>query len=91
MPNVTLTHDVVIDDFATLCAAVTLGGSVRVGARSYVGMAASVRENVRVGADSTIGMGAVVLDHVPPGEVWFGVPAHRRPSASHACPERQYA
>jgi sugar O-acyltransferase (sialic acid O-acetyltransferase NeuD family) len=77
MPNATLTHDDVVDDFATLCAGVSLGGGVLVGAAAYVGMNASVREGVVVGAGSVVGMGSVQLCDVPPGEVWAGVPTHR--------------
>ncbi len=75
MPGVVLTHDDVVEDYATLCAGVVLGGTVRVGRASYLGMAASVREGVTIGAGSTVGMGAVVLADVPAGETWAGVPA----------------
>jgi sugar O-acyltransferase (sialic acid O-acetyltransferase NeuD family) len=75
MPHVTATHDDHIDDFATLCAGVVLGGSVHIGAASYLGMNAAVRENVAIGAQATVGMGAVVLSDMPIGATWIGVPA----------------
>lgn len=75
MPHVTLTHDNVVDDFATLCAGVSLGGSVHVGAAAYLGMNSSVRENTRVGAGAVLGMGAALLSELPDGETWAGVPA----------------
>lgn len=81
MPNVVCTHDDVVDDFATLCAGVALGGSVRVGTRAYVGMNAGVRERVTVGADAVVGMGSVVLTDVPNGQTWFGIPARERVGA----------
>ena len=75
MPHVTLTHDDDVDDFATLCAATTLGGGVHVGARAYLGMASSVRQGLEVGDDAVLGMGAVLTRDLPPGETWVGVPA----------------
>lgn len=77
MPNSTITHDDVLDDFSTLAAGVSLGGSVRVGEAAYVGMNASVRQGLTIGADATVGMGAVVLHDVPDRQTWAGVPARQ--------------
>ena len=75
MPQVTLTHDDVVGDFATLASGARLGGGVRVGAGAYVGAGALVREHRAVGPGSLVGMGSVVLSDVPAGQVWTGVPA----------------
>jgi sugar O-acyltransferase (sialic acid O-acetyltransferase NeuD family) len=82
MPHATITHDDVLEDFVTLAAGVCLGGGVRVRARAYLGMNASVRQRVSVGADAVLGMGAALLRDLPSGETWVGVPA-RRLDASH--------
>jgi len=75
MPNCTLTHDDIVDDFATLAAGVSVGGVVHIGAEAYLGMNASIRQRTSVGARATVGMGAVVLEDVPSEQVWAGVPA----------------
>ena len=75
MPHVALTHDDVVEDYATLCAGVSLGGAVRVGSGAYLGMNSSVREGVTVGADATLGMGAALVTDLPTGATWAGVPA----------------
>ncbi len=84
MPNVVLTHDDRLGDYATLCAGVVLGGSVSVGRAAYIGMATSVREGTRVGAGALVGMGAVVLHDVGRDETWVGVPAAPLPGRSGA-------
>ncbi len=75
MPNCTITHDDILEDFVTLAAGVALGGSVRVRRAAYIGMNASVRQGVEVGKKSIIGMGSVVLRNVPEEQTWAGVPA----------------
>ncbi|MFJ9724075.1 acetyltransferase [Streptomyces sp. NPDC101209] len=77
MPQVVLTHDDVVGDFATLASGVRLGGGARLERGAYVGSGALVREGTTVGAWSLIGMGSAVLGDVPPGEVWVGSPARR--------------
>ncbi|MFF7986759.1 acetyltransferase [Streptomyces sp. NPDC007901] len=77
MPQVVLTHDDVVEDFATLTSGVRLGGGVRLEQGAYVGSGALVREGTTVGAWSLVGMGSAVLGDIPPGEVWVGSPARR--------------
>lgn len=76
MPQVVLTHDDVVEDYATMASGVRLGGAVHVGREAYLGAGALIREGVTIGASALVGMGAVVLEDVPAGEVWIGAPAH---------------
>lgn len=85
MPHVTLTHDDVIEDFATLASGVRLGGGVRIGSGAYLGAGALVREGLGVGSRALVGMGAVVTTDIPAGQVWAGVPAHYLRDAGLAC------
>jgi sugar O-acyltransferase (sialic acid O-acetyltransferase NeuD family) len=87
MPHVVLTHDDIVEDYATLASGVRLGGATGVGRGAYIGAGALIRDRVRVGAGSLVGMGAVVLRDVPAGEVWAGNPARRlRPAESSTRP-----
>ena len=81
MPGCVLTHDDVVDDFATLASHVVLGGSVQVERGAYLGAGSLVREGLRVGSWSFTGMGALVLSDIPAAELWFGSPATHRGAA----------
>jgi len=76
--GVVITHDDVVEDYATLAAGVRVGGGVRIGRGAYVGAGALLRDNITVGTGAVIGMGSVVTRSVPPGEIWFGTPARAR-------------
>ena len=64
MPHVTLTHDNVVEDFATslprACACL-VAGLMSVAARLHGWRGALVRENRSIGPRALIGMGSVVL------------------------------
>jgi sugar O-acyltransferase (sialic acid O-acetyltransferase NeuD family) len=77
MPHVTLTHDDIVEDYATLASRAALGGGVRICRCAYVGAGAIIGEQRSVGELSLVGMGAVVTKDVPAQEVWAGVPARR--------------
>ncbi|KAA0977546.1 acetyltransferase [Paeniglutamicibacter gangotriensis] len=88
MPRVTLTHDNVLGDFATMAAGVTLGGRVIVGQSAYLGMNASVKQDLSIGPYSILGMGAVLLKNLPASQIWAGNPARSlaedAPTGAHA-------
>lgn len=81
MPHVTLTHDDIVEDFATLASRSALGGGARVSRCAYIGAGAIIGEQRVVGELALVGMGAVVTKDVPPREVWAGVPARRMRAA----------
>lgn len=68
-------HDNELGDAVHICPGVHLGGTVRVGDRTQIGIGASVLPNITIGKDVVIGGGAVVLRNVPDGCKFVGVPA----------------
>jgi sugar O-acyltransferase (sialic acid O-acetyltransferase NeuD family) len=86
MPHVTLTHDDIVDDFATLASGAAVGGRVHIGQCAYVGSGARIREDRTVGDYALVGMGAVVTVDVPARQVWAGVPARHLRSADVGIP-----
>ena len=81
MPQSVLTHDVHVEDFATLASGVRLGGAVRICSGAYIGSGACIREGVVVGEWAMVGMASVVTRDVPAGRLWFGSPARDRAAA----------
>jgi sugar O-acyltransferase (sialic acid O-acetyltransferase NeuD family) len=75
MPHVTLTHDDVIEDFATLASRSALGGGARVSRGAYIGAGSIIGQGLAIGELALVGMGAVVTKDIPAREVWAGVPA----------------
>jgi sugar O-acyltransferase (sialic acid O-acetyltransferase NeuD family) len=75
MPQVVLTHDTRVDDWATLGSGVRVGGGCRIEENAYIGASASIREGLTIGARAMIGMAAVVTSDIPAERLWFGAPA----------------
>lgn len=91
MPQVILTHNVRVDDYATLAAGVRVGGGCHIGRGAYIGAAACVREALAVGESAMVGMGSVVVRDIPAERLWSGTPARDvspapLPAALHAGP-----
>jgi len=68
-------HDAQLVDGVHICPGARLAGEVHIGARSWIGIGASVIQQVRIGSDVTVGAGAAVLRDLPDGVTAVGVPA----------------
>lgn len=68
-------HDNVIEDYVHLSPRAALGGTVRVGELTHIGIGATVRNNIDICAACTIGAGAVLVKNAERGGVYVGVPA----------------
>jgi sugar O-acyltransferase (sialic acid O-acetyltransferase NeuD family) len=73
--RVDISHDCVIENFATIAPAVTLTGAVKVRTGADVGAAATCIPGITIGEWSVIGAGAVVTRDVPAHTTAVGVPA----------------
>jgi sugar O-acyltransferase (sialic acid O-acetyltransferase NeuD family) len=69
-----LDHDSIMNLFSSLAPGVTVGGHVRIGRRSSLGLGSSVIHRVSIGADAVVGAGSLVLSDVPSAVLAYGSP-----------------
>ncbi len=65
-------HHSVIEDDVFIASHVVVSGNCRIGARSFIGVNATLRDGVTVGARSVIGMGAAITADCPEESVFPG-------------------
>jgi sugar O-acyltransferase (sialic acid O-acetyltransferase NeuD family) len=75
-------HDSVIEDHCFITSHVVVSGHVRVGARSFIGVNATLRNAIAIAPDTLIAGGAVVMKSTRPQEVYYGERAKRAPKRS---------
>ena len=73
--GVTIGHDCIIGDYATILPNATIGGGVTIGKGATVGSGSVILPKLQIGEGSTVGAGAVVTHDVPPNPVVVGNPA----------------
>lgn len=72
-------HDCEVGEGAHLAPRSALGGAVRVGACTLMGVGSVARPGAVIGSNVTVGAGAAVVADLADGTVAFGVPAKERP------------
>jgi sugar O-acyltransferase (sialic acid O-acetyltransferase NeuD family) len=71
-------HDCVLGEGVHICPGSRLAGDVHVGAQSWIGIGAVIRQGIRIGLNVTVGAGAAVVADVADGLTVVGVPARPR-------------
>lgn len=70
-------HDNVIENYAHISPNVALGGTVRIGALTHIGIGVTVKNNINICSDCTIGAGTVVIRDIKKSGTYIGVPAEK--------------
>lgn len=70
-------HDCVLENYVHISPNASLGGTVTVGAKSHIGIGASVRNNVNICRACVIGAGAAVVKNIAEPGIYVGVPAKK--------------
>jgi len=68
-------HDCDLGDFVHISPGACLGGNIKVGKCSWIGLGASIKNNVIIGENSIIGAGAIVINDIPDNVIVVGNPA----------------
>lgn len=71
----TIDHDCILQDGVHTSPGTHLGGTVKVGERTWICIGATIINNIDIGCDSVIAAGAVVTKDVPSNVLVAGVPA----------------
>ena len=71
----TIDHDCILQEGVHTSPGVHLGGTVKVGKRTWICIGATIINNINIGCDSVIAAGAVVTKDVPSNVLVAGVPA----------------
>ena len=72
--DVTIAHDSVIQDFATLSPGAHVNGNTIVGEGTFIGTGAVMQQNLKIGKWAKIGAGTVLLTNVEDYSFYAGIP-----------------
>jgi sugar O-acyltransferase (sialic acid O-acetyltransferase NeuD family) len=68
-------HDCIIEDGVHISPGAHIGGTVRIGSKTWICIGASIANNITIGSDSIIAAGAAVVKDIESNVLAGGVPA----------------
>lgn len=71
-------HDVCIKDFVHISPNAALGGRVKIGKGSWIGIGTNIIQGKSVGSNTIIGAGSVVVNNIGNNKKAFGIPCKER-------------
>ncbi len=71
-------HDNIIENYVHTSPNVALGGTVKIGEDTHIGIGATVKNNIEICNNCVIGAGAVVVKNIEEKGIYVGVPARKR-------------
>ena len=74
-PHCNIGHDDILDEGCMISGFCNIGGEVKIGKWTYLGLSTAIKQTVKVGDYSIIGMGSVVLKDIPDEMIALGNPA----------------
>jgi sugar O-acyltransferase (sialic acid O-acetyltransferase NeuD family) len=73
--NCSIDHDCILGDAVHLSPGVSIGGTVIVKSKVWLGIGSSISNNIVIGNNSIVAAGAVVIKDVPDNVIVAGIPA----------------
>lgn len=70
-------HDNIIEDFVHISPNVALGGTVKIGKSTHVGIGSTIKNNITICENCKIGAGAVVVKDIEKEGTYIGVPTKK--------------
>ena len=71
-------HDNIIEDYVHISPNVSLGGTVKVGENTHIGIGSTVKNNLEICKNCTIGAGALLVKNIEEEGTYVGVPAKKK-------------
>jgi sugar O-acyltransferase (sialic acid O-acetyltransferase NeuD family) len=73
--NSTVEHDCYLQTGVHISPGANLGGNVKIGQLSWIGIGSSIKHGINIGSNVTIGAGAAVIKDLPDNCTAVGIPA----------------
>lgn len=75
--NSNIDHDNFIDDYVHISPGSSLGGTVNIGTKTWIGIGSTIINNVSIGKDCIFGAGSVIITDILESGTYVGVPSKK--------------